>query len=813
MKNSQRINSIIDTFAIVTYIFWMVSYFLGFVMINLEGDNLLISEIMTVFLVILVCIRLFQGALKRDYRFLAEAIVGIVISFLSSMGNSNANERLYILFLLIVSMYGMPFKRIVKAFLVTILIGLMTTHLLAILGYIPNLDWGENGRAWGLSYRTGCAGYYLYIFLSIVYLWPKKWSYFILAGISVPYTLFIYFMTKGKTFLIVMVACAVGLMFLEILKINYHRKISSIVISIGEVFCMTMPSLILAFTLITNEMYHYFGREGGLLETFMGTMVSRIRMGYSAIHDYSLTILGNTEVPLLGFGGTALDGEALTQEYFYIDNAYLYLLVINGLLLFVLWAYVVHKCIFLAKKRHYSVILLILCMVCFCAYTEGSVFGIANNPFLLLPFTRWYVKEESVPQTIQRKCILGGICIIYIIGSVLFFAHFLNRPSLVADEVPKGDFSLITVPKDKNIYQRYLSVSDSYGMSIFLQNPKEISNVNVILELEDADSEEVFFKGMISAKDISSEGEYYDFDYFGGKISDGTNVNMYIYSEDEWDDAINVGVIKKTKDCVYGKYISMGYGDDGTRMFAFRPMRKYYSNIMFYWFIVTAVLGCFLLTTSKHYSNIGVCGDIRIEARTVGIVILTMLFGLLIYKPSMRKIVYTSDISISVDDNISSEAGLKLQEGQYYLANIDASRVGKLDVARVYLRKYSNLLNGISVCVSNENEEILFEKQYDNFGNIGINAGESIEIDFDELSEKEDSFILFNIYSGSDEKRIAPIIDAVEFINISHFSTLKFAMVICFGIIVYVLFISSLVFKPNNDSDIKKKRVYAKKQI
>ncbi len=237
---------------------------------------------------------------------------------------NNSYSEVIIFLLLILGIKGIDFDKIVTCHFFVYASIMVLSIICALFGIIENYSVYEVARGYryalGNTYPTDFAAGMLYLLLDFWYIKRKDWKF--------RYTVFwailsyiTYEVTDGKT---TFMLASLVLMLTVIYQVNSGRKLlnSNFVRMISAV---AFP----LFACISIIIQATYGKINNVfLQRINGALNNRIAYGYEAIEEYGIPLFG-TRVEMYGGGWNT----STSEKYFYVDNGYLQLTLLYGLVL------------------------------------------------------------------------------------------------------------------------------------------------------------------------------------------------------------------------------------------------------------------------------------------------------------------------------------------------------------------------------------------------------------------------------------------------------------------------------------------------
>lgn len=283
------------------------------------------------------------------------------------------------------------FKKIIKIYLWTILILLLTVNVLTIMGKIPNLVFFRDGKSrisYGFNYPTVEAAHIFYFVLAyVVY---KKFKLNVFQDIIVAF-LGWFIISKGDarldgylTFVILFIVIFRKLIFKLLSKLNNFIPVILVI------------TLIIGYIILAKNYNSMNPNEFNL----NNLLSNRLYLTQEGLLRYPIKLLGNhvQMQSFVGYSGLLMTQTSwMVKNYFYIDNIFVQTLLINGLLLFVAmlltFAYLAYREM---KSENYSFVIAIVILTV-AGLIEVFTIQISYNIFavMILANTSMWLKERD----------------------------------------------------------------------------------------------------------------------------------------------------------------------------------------------------------------------------------------------------------------------------------------------------------------------------------------------------------------------------------------------------------------------------------
>lgn len=277
--------------------------------------------------------------------------------------------------LVIISSVNIELKKVIKFDLVCRLFFLVFALLSYYLGIIPEVvdyrNWVEIRHSWGFAHPNRLALHLLVMCLYLFYLsYNKKRSFYRFAFYAIAFY-FNYSVTGGRT-------SAVGILFLFILELyrksryasllteflNKGKNVVSNILLFGSVFISFLIAMLSAI---------------GVIQYNGTTISSRAVLAGRALITYGLTIFGR-KIETVGTLEAQRQGIASNG----VDNAFVYLLVNYGLIVFVIFVLLLYATFKEINKRSDYAAFICMTIIIVSSIMEGQFINVESNLFLLL---------------------------------------------------------------------------------------------------------------------------------------------------------------------------------------------------------------------------------------------------------------------------------------------------------------------------------------------------------------------------------------------------------------------------------------------
>ena len=138
-----------------------------------------------------------------------------------------------------------------------------------------------------------------------------------------------------------------------------------------------------------------YGKEKPLLYKIDKKIDCRLKYSWKALKEYGIKLFGS-DFEMTGAGGRYV---VSTEKYNFLDSSYINILVcfgiITGIVLLVMWIYVMIRAIKINKRR----ILLVMAVIAVHSFEEHHFAEIIYDPFIAMAFCSFLPEESTVKQT------------------------------------------------------------------------------------------------------------------------------------------------------------------------------------------------------------------------------------------------------------------------------------------------------------------------------------------------------------------------------------------------------------------------------
>ena len=267
-----------------------------------------------------------------------------IIGILLVIGISNLlirHDRSFLAYvLMIISVRGMSFRRIVSCLIITGSFIMLAAVIASQLGLIENLVYNSrNGRhayALGIMYTTDFAAHVFFLFLGFMYIKRGKLKALEYAVIAV-LALVIFEITRARNnticILLFLTATFAYNLVIDHASSNTVNCIIKAVCVMSVLFIITCIVTVIAITVLYTPDNATFAA----LDIPLG---GRFYMGNQAFRNYGLAMFGNN-IPQKGLGGAS----GFQDWYFFLDISYVNVLLCKGIVVFAAMLLIYFRCV------------------------------------------------------------------------------------------------------------------------------------------------------------------------------------------------------------------------------------------------------------------------------------------------------------------------------------------------------------------------------------------------------------------------------------------------------------------------------------
>lgn len=370
----------------------LTSYFvLSYVYVDIVWENIgkgvpILQDIVKYFLLepylILFVISAVRFACIEKIRW-QEVLVGILVCGLSGYAvEQNRYTEILIMILLMAGAKGIPFRKIVKAHFLTVLIIVGAVFLLSQIGVIENLVYTLEGRgtrmAFGFTYPTRFAAHIFYLFLWYWYLRGEKLTY-VESVFPMAAGLFVWIFCEARLSAVALLLLGVVMaLHIYIYKGNLQKTGEYYMNGwIAQFLSLSVPIASLVITLMTM----CYNSGSPLMRMLNSALSGRLSLSKKAMDMYGFEIWGQW-IRLAG-NGYHLEGNS---KYFYIDSSFLQFSIQYGIVMLIMLLLLFWYVGFKAQKKQDWILLWIIGFVALHGMLEPHVLRVAYCPLICYVF-------------------------------------------------------------------------------------------------------------------------------------------------------------------------------------------------------------------------------------------------------------------------------------------------------------------------------------------------------------------------------------------------------------------------------------------
>lgn len=286
---------------------------------------------------------------------------------------------------LIVSAKDVEFDKILKVYLVIGITIMVAAFGASQVGWIENLQYiieRDGGliirNSFGSVYPTDFAAHIFYLSLAGICLGNKEVSYGKIINLIV-LAVFLQDKCGARTSFICLILMAFLLVLFVVGKERFIKGVYYI-LNFATIGCATI------YILLT----HLYDVSTEWMVTLNGILSNRLEITNKAINLYDYKLFGQNIIEI-GAGRTVEHQE----EYFFLDDSYIRILLLYGIVLFVVSLLIFWKCGEKAMQCNKIVVLLAVVAISVHSFMEHHILEIAYNPLLFFVFAKCKMIEDK----------------------------------------------------------------------------------------------------------------------------------------------------------------------------------------------------------------------------------------------------------------------------------------------------------------------------------------------------------------------------------------------------------------------------------
>lgn len=315
---------------------------------------------------------------------------------------------------LMISAYGIEFKKIASVFVISEGWSCIATILSALIGIIPNIAVDEpDGRHYillGFGSHNVLMIALFFISMSVIVILANRRYRFLSATIIGILTVVGYKITASRTSSAVLMLGVAGLYIISVLNLNIFTKCRKKILRVLGGFLVVAPAMGVLLTIVGTLIWNYFVKDMVFdysvkdFALWGNTVTNRfadISINF-AVHGFNLpwepikvTEVLETEKVTFNW---IMGGTYVTHNF---DNLYASTFIVQGLLVFVLMmGWFVLRSIRAYKTKDITM-LFVFALICLFSVFEGVGRMPVYCPFLLMPFSVWE-RDRELLKTAER---------------------------------------------------------------------------------------------------------------------------------------------------------------------------------------------------------------------------------------------------------------------------------------------------------------------------------------------------------------------------------------------------------------------------
>lgn len=283
------------------------------------------------------------------------------------------NNNLIFIALLSLGAVNVDTKLILKSHIIAQILAIIFTFFLVRHNVIMNLIYYRNNKmrpSFGFVYPTALSAVLFSIVISYVVL--KKftlniWEYFLIICL-IYFTLFVLD-ARLDGYLMIMIIVSVFL----------YKKIINVISKLKKSICLVIS---LFFITLSFLLSYFFNDSSSFFSNLDNIFNNRLSQSHIALTQYPLSLLGQN-IQMQGLGGQQGLHQNFTY-YFYIDNSFIQILIIDGLILFLIVLFLIITFFIKWHQQRMYILELALLFVCIAAMMEDSLVSAASSIIFII---------------------------------------------------------------------------------------------------------------------------------------------------------------------------------------------------------------------------------------------------------------------------------------------------------------------------------------------------------------------------------------------------------------------------------------------
>ena len=366
-------NNLIENILLILLSINLVSGIINYSMLKLPVLKIQLTSIILLF-VLAILVK------KFTVEQMTVGVICIAVTFISWKFYGATSEFLFLIFLMIGGSLINP-KKVLKLTAIITTCSLIFLFLLSQFGIITNLRFWQNGsyrQSFGMIYPLTFAAFVLYAVVSFSMVSFSDNSNYIWAIAIIILAIALNKYNQARNDSIALIAIALLFCF-NLNKIPNIKTITEIGLIGVEVLAV---GIVFISKIIPNATNLYY--------KINSIFSNRLYLQSVLFSNYRPSVFGKY-IPEVGFGGQ----EQQAQGYFYIDSSYTRIFFMGGVILFVLFMYIIwrliSKFIYLGLYRHAWLLIIVM----LAAITEDTFSKLGTNILIPIFLCNEQVIKES----------------------------------------------------------------------------------------------------------------------------------------------------------------------------------------------------------------------------------------------------------------------------------------------------------------------------------------------------------------------------------------------------------------------------------
>ena len=266
------------------------------------------------------------------------------------------------------------FDSIVKTSARSTILATAFVVIACLMGYIEDyvfIHRDNVGHSFGFTYYTSIHFIFLFVSCMMMYLSKKGLTWRALILLTAFNILLYYYGTAALPFVVFFI---IEILYIVLVKwdwFNFSKK------PIIFTSCFLFP----ISTLLMFYFTHSYGNGQPWAILLNKALNGRLNLSFIGLQKYGITLLGQ-QIDMVGNTQIYL-GEAGREDYFFIDSAYVYIVICYGVLiaaaLLLMYSLIFYRA---CKQNDKKMIIWMVCLLVF-SFVNNAIIYIAYNPLLL----------------------------------------------------------------------------------------------------------------------------------------------------------------------------------------------------------------------------------------------------------------------------------------------------------------------------------------------------------------------------------------------------------------------------------------------